>query len=494
MLNGPESFTPDGNFILGEAPELANYYVCAGFNSAGIANAGGAGRLLAEWIVGGEPSQDLWDVDIRRLAPFMANRRYLRDRVVESLGLHYAMRYPRHELQSARPLRRSALYDRLKAKGAQFGSRMGWERANYFAPAHTPTARDRFDTPDWLPQMLVEQQAAREKAVIFDQSSFAKFLLQGPDALPVLQRLCANEIDVEIGRTVYTALLNERGGFESDLTVMRLASHKFMIISGTAQATRDLAWIERHLGDAAAILTDVTSAFGVLSLMGPNAAAILARLSPEMAAGPAIRAGFSAMIDLGLARIRAAKVSYIGGAGFELYVPTDLMVTIYDALIDTGRDLGLVDAGYYTLDALRVEAGRRAFAAELGADETPLEAGLGFAVKLDKGVDFIGCRALREQLRHGLFKRLAMFSIDLPQVFAWGGEVILRDGAAVGEVSSAGYSRLAGRSIVMGYVRSDLPIEEAALGQGRYLLDIAGEHHAMTYLACPYFPRLSSVR
>jgi 4-methylaminobutanoate oxidase (formaldehyde-forming) len=487
LLNGPESFTPDGNFILGEAPEVANYYVCAGFNSAGIANSGGAGRLLAEWIVGGEPSQDLWDVDIRRLAPFMGNRRYLRERVVESLGLHYAMRYPRHELQSARPLRRSALYDRLKAKGARFGSRMGWERANYFAPREAPASQASFGAPDWLPHMLVEQQAAREAAVIFDQTSFAKFMLQGKDALTVLQRLCANEIDVEVGRAVYTALLNERGGFESDLTIIRLAPQRFMIVTGTAQATRDMAWIERPLGEAMAVLTDVTSAFGVLSLMGPKAAAILARLSPEMATATALRNGHSLMIDLGLARVRAVKVSYIGGAGYELYVPSELMVTVYEALFDAGRDLGLIDAGYYTLDALRIEAGRRAFAAELGPDETPFEAGLGFAVKLDKAVDFIGRAALRTHLQRGMHKRLAMFSVDLPQAFAWGGEVIRRNGVAVGEVSSAGYSRLAGRSIVMGYVRSTEPLAETSLAQGAYHLDLAGELVEMTYLSKPVF-------
>jgi 4-methylaminobutanoate oxidase (formaldehyde-forming) len=487
LLNGPESFTPDGNFILGEAPEVTNYYVCAGFNSAGIANSGGAGRLLAEWIVGGEPSQDLWDVDIRRLAPFMANRRYLRDRVVESLGLHYAMRYPRHELQSARPLRRTALYDRLKAKGARFGSRLGWERANYFAPLDAPQSQGRFEAPDWLEHMLVEQQAAREAAVLFDQSSFSKFLLKGRDALAVLQRLCANQIDVEIGRSVYTALLNERGGFESDLTVLRLATQQFMIISGTAQATRDMAWIERHLGDATAILTDVTSAYGVLSLMGPRAPAILARLSPEMEGPIAWRTGDSAMIDLGLTRVRAVKVSYIGGAGFELYVPTELMITVYDALFAAGHDLGLIDAGYYALDALRIEAGRRAFAAELGPDETPFEAGLGFAVKLDKGIDFIGRQALLDQRRHGLKKRLAMFSVDSPRVFAWGGEVLLHNDVAVGEVSSAGYSRLAGRSIVMGYVRSIEQLHTAGLALGTYQLNIAGEHVGLTYLDAPVY-------
>ncbi|HVJ32810.1 MAG TPA: FAD-dependent oxidoreductase [Terriglobia bacterium] len=490
LLNGPESFTPDGNFILGEAPEVANYFVGAGFNSAGIANAGGAGRLLAEWIVGGEPSQDLWDVDIRRLAPFMANRRYLRDRTVESLGLHYAMRYPRQELQSARPLRRSALYDRLKAKGAQFGSRMGWERANYFAPPGTVPARATFGMPDWLPHLLAEQRAARATAVVFDQSSFSKFLVQGADAVALLQRICANEIDVEAGRVIYTAMLNRRGGFESDVTVMRLAANRFMIISGTGQTTRDLAWLERHAEGTNAIVTDVTSGYGVLSLMGPQAASILGSLSSAEQLAAVAAPGRVGWIDLGLARILAAAVSYIGGPGFELYVPTDLMVTVYDSLFAAGQEFGLLDAGYYALDALRIEAGRRAFGAELGPDETPLEAGLLHAVRLDKKVDFLGRQALLQRREAGIAKRLAIFAVEDPSVFPWGGEIVMHDGKAVGEVSSAGYSGIGGRALIMAYVRSDMADNKAQLAPGRYELDVAGRRCGIRYLSRPlYFPR-----
>jgi 4-methylaminobutanoate oxidase (formaldehyde-forming) len=249
LLNGPESFTGDGNFILGEAPELAGYFVCAGFNSAGIANSGGAGQLVAEWIVNGEPPLDLWDVDIRRFAPFHANRRHLADRTVESLGLHYAMRWPREELKTVRPLRRSPLHDRLKAKGAVFGSRMGWERANYFLPIGAQEPAYTLGTPGWLPYVLEEQYACREDVVVFDQTSFSKFILKGRDSLDVLQRLCANDIDVSPGRMVYTALLNSRGGFESDLTIIRIAAHEFFIVTGSAQTTRDFAWIERGIGE-----------------------------------------------------------------------------------------------------------------------------------------------------------------------------------------------------------------------------------------------------
>src|SRR5215475_10603724 len=282
LLNGPESFTLDGNFILGEAPELRDYFVCAGFNSAGIANAGGAGKLIAEWIAQGEAPIDLWDVDIRRFAPLHANRQHLFDRTAETLGLHYAMRWPREELSTVRPLRRSPLYDRLKAKGAVFGSKLNWERANYFLPAGENEPPPTFGMPGWLPYLVEEQRATREDVVVFDQTSFAKFVLKGRDALSVLQRLCANEMDVPVGRMVSTAMLNARGGFESDLTVIRVAEREFMIVTGSAQTTRDFAWIERGIGeDDHAALVDVSSAYTVLSVMGPKAEALLGRLTPD---------------------------------------------------------------------------------------------------------------------------------------------------------------------------------------------------------------------
>jgi 4-methylaminobutanoate oxidase (formaldehyde-forming) len=485
LLNGPESFTPDGNFILGEAPGARGFFIGAGFNSAGIANSGGAGRLLAEWIVGGEPSCDLVDVDIRRFAPFYANIAHLRDRTVETLGLHYAMRWPRQELFSARPLRRSALYDRLAAKGARFGARMGWERALYFAPPAEPNPPYTFDQPGWLKYMLAEQQAVRERAAIFDQTSFSKFLLQGRDALKVLQRLCANEIDVPAGRIVYTALLNQRGGFESDLTVIRLAETSFLIISGSAQTTRDFDWITRHIGEDFAVLTDVTGAWSVVSVMGPKAAETLGKVSP---ADLSLPPGMTAEIDIGYARVRAARMSYVGGPGFELYVPVEFTAGVYDAIATAGAEFGLIDGGYHTIDALRIEAGRRAFAAELGPDETPLEAGLMYTVKLDKPAPFLGREAVLRQREAGVRKRLAMLALDDPSVFAWGGEIILRDGKPVGEVTSAGYSRKAGRMIVLGYVRADAPITAQDVLNAQYHLDIAGVRVAAKALAKPAYP------
>jgi 4-methylaminobutanoate oxidase (formaldehyde-forming) len=481
LLNGPESFTLDGNFILGEAPELAGFFVCAGFNSAGIANAGGAGKLVAEWIVQGDAPLDLWDVDIRRFAPFHVNRRHLADRTVETLGLHYAMRWPREELQTVRPLRRSPLYDRLAAKRAVFGSKMNWERANYFLPPGAATPPYTLGTPGWLPFVLDEQRACREDAVVFDQTSFSKFILKGRDALAVLQRLCANEMDLPVGRMVYTAMLNARGGFESDLTIVRLGAAEFFIITGSAQTTRDFAWIERAIdGDEHAALVDVTNAYSVISVMGPKAEGLLNRISPDDLGKARMPFSTTRMIDIGYARVRAARMSYVGGPGYELYVSSDQCVTLYEALWSAGAEFGLKDAGYYTIDALRIESGRRAWGAELSPDDTPWEAGLDYAVKMDKPVAFLGRDALLRQRAAGIRKRIVMFTFDRPDAFPWGGEPILMDRKNVGELTSTGYSRTYGRAVAMGYARADVALTDDVVLSANYQVDIAGERFAVT--------------
>ena len=481
LLNGPESFTLDGNFILGEAPELAGFFVCAGFNSAGIANAGGAGKLVAEWIVQGDAPLDLWDVDARRFAPFQANRKHLADRTVETLGLHYAMRWPREELETVRPLRRSPLYDRLAAKHAVFGSKMNWERANYFLPPGAATPPYTLGTPGWLPYVLDEQRACREDAVVFDQTSFSKFVLKGRDALAVLQRLCANEMDVPVGKMVYTAMLNARGGFESDLTIVRLGAAEFFIITGSAQTTRDFAWIERAIAhNEHAALVDVTNAYSVISVMGPKAEGLLNRISPDDLGKSAMPFSTTRMIDVGYARVRAARMSYVGGPGYELYVSSDQCVTLYEALWSVGAELGLKDAGYYTIDALRIESGRRAWGAELSPDDTPWEAGLGYAVKMDKPVDFLGRAALMRQRATGIRKRVVMFTFDRSDAFPWGGEPILMDGKNVGELTSTGYSRTYGRAVAMGYARADVALTDEVVLRANYQVDIAGEPFAVT--------------
>jgi glycine cleavage system aminomethyltransferase T/glycine/D-amino acid oxidase-like deaminating enzyme len=461
LLNGPESFTPDGNFILGEAPELRRFYVAAGFNSAGIANAGGAGKLIAEWIAAGAPQSDLADVDIRRFGAHSANKRALAERTGETLGLHYAMRWPRQELETARPLRTSPLYDLLLARGAAFGAKNGWERASYFRSARDAAAPPYAHTlarPAWLDDVIREQRATRQAVALYDQTSFGKLLVMGRDALAVLQHLCANEMDVAPGCMVYTPMLNERGGFESDVTVSRLGVDRFLVVTGSAQAPRDLDWIARHIrpGEVAE-LVDASAMTAVLSLMGPNARALLGRVGAAdtfAALGPE-RLKFSATreIDLGHARVRAARMSYVGGPGYELYVPIEMARHVYLALHAAGEDLGLADAGYYALDALRIEAGRRAWGAELGPDETPFEAGSMFAVRLDKQSDFIGRPALLALRDRPPAKKLVTIVFGSADAYAWGGESLLLDGAPVGEIASVGWSAAAGRCVGLGYLR-----------------------------------------
>jgi glycine cleavage system aminomethyltransferase T len=403
---------------------------------------------------------------------------------VETLGLHYAMRWPREELATVRPLRRSPLYDRLRAKGAVFGSKLNWERANYFLPPGAAEPQYTLDTPGWLPWVLDEQRACREDAVVFDQTSFAKFVLKGRDALAVLERLCANRIDVDVGCIVYTAMLNARGCFESDVTVTRVAADEFFILSGSAQATRDYAWIERHIGEhERAALVDVTGAYSIVSLMGPRAEALLSTLSRDDFSRRALPFSTTRIVDVGYARVRAARMSYVGGPGYEFCVPTEQCLTFYDALDAAGGAFGLRDAGYYTIDALRIEAGRRAWGAELSPDETPLEAGLAYAVALGKPVDFIGRDALVAQREGGVAKRLVQFTFDDPEAFAWGGEPILMDGRAVGEITSAGYSRKLGRTVAFGYAKSragGTPLTDAMIDGASYAIDIAGVFYAAT--------------
>jgi 4-methylaminobutanoate oxidase (formaldehyde-forming) len=474
LLNGPESFTPDGNFILGEAPGLRGFFVAAGFNSAGIANSGGAGKLIAQWIVAGAAQTDLADVDIRRFGPHTANKKALAERTGETLGLHYAMRWPRQELETARPLRTSPLHDLLAARGAVFGAKNGWERASYFRPGERDArpCPPTLGKPGWLADVVREQRATRQAVALYDQTSFGKILLLGRDALVVLQRLCANEMDVAPGRMVYTPMLNERGGFESDVTVTRLATDRFLIVTGSAQTTRDLDWMERHIvAGEAAVVTDVSGMTSVLSLMGPNARVLLGRAGARdtfEAIGPEqLRFSTTREIDLGFARVRAARMSYVGGPGFELYVPVEMARHVHLALHEAGAGLGidgggLADAGYYALDALRIESARRAWGAELGADETPFEAGSMFAVKLAKQGDFIGRAALLALQAAPLKKRLVTIVFDDPAHYAWGGETILVAGEPVGELSSAGWSGAAGRSIALGYLRGDAAAQEHA--------------------------------
>ena len=497
FLNGPESFTPDNYFILGEAPEVRRYYVGAGFCSGGIAAAGGAGKALAEWIVEGRAPMDLWSADIRRFAPLHANRRFLRERVSEIVGIHYNIAFPNRELTSGRGLRRSPLYERLRERRACFGAKMGWERANWFAPEGVaPEAVYSFGRQNWFEFSAAEHRAAREAVAVFDQTSFAKLRLEGPDAEAVLQRLCANDVAVSPGRVVYTAMLNERGGFESDLTVTRLAGDAYLIVTGSAQGTRDLDWIRRHLrAGARATVTDVTGASAVLGLMGPRSRELLARVSDADVGAAAFPFLTSREIAIGQATVRASRVTYVGELGWELYVPVEQAGLVYDELAQAGGDLGLRDAGYYALDSLRMEKAYRAWGREVTIDDTPWEAGLGFAVRLDKPVPFLGREALLEQRERTLTKRLVTFVLEDPAALPWGDEPILRDGRVVGTVTSAAFGHTLGRAVAIGYVRDPGGVDDAYVAGGRFELDVAGDRiPARAGLAAPYDPRALRVK
>ena len=473
FLNGPESFTPDNNFLLGEAPEVAGVFVGAGFNSMGIASAGGAGRALAEWIVEGEATSDLWPVDIRRFADFNNNPAWLKDRIKETLGLHYAMPWPNRELDTARPFRRSPLYDRLAAKGAVFGSKMGWERANYFARNEAErTIGYSFGPQNWFETVAAEHRACREAAGLVDMSSFAKFLLQGPQAEAALQRLAANDVAVPVGTSVYTALLNARGTFESDLTAARIAPDTYLLLTGTAQATRDAHWIRRQLPEGVT-LTDVTSSYAVLSLAGPKVPEILAHLSPTSFDLADFPANAIRKITIGYATTWACRRSYLGD-GFELYAPVEFTAAIYDALHEAGADLGLVDVGYYAVDSLRIEKGFRAWGRELTPDVNPYEAGLGFAVKRGKD-EFLGREALVAAKAAPRTRRLIALVGPRPNgQMAWGGEAILADGKPVGEITSAAFGASLDGIVALGWASSDQPIDQAWLDARSWSIDLAG--------------------
>jgi sarcosine dehydrogenase len=493
FMNGPESFTPDLNYILGEAPQLKGFFVGAGFNSMGIASSGGAGMALAEWIVAGEPTLDLWPVDIRRFAGFHGNDAWLRDRVSETLGLHYKMVWPQREQESGRPFRRSPLYDRLKARGAWFGNKMGWERPNWFAGVgKTPDMQYGWGRGAWFDAVAAEHRATREAVTVTDETSFGKLLVQGRDAETALQRLAANDVAVPVGRTVYTGILNDHGTFESDLTIARLARDKFLIITGSAQPVRDMDWIGKHMAeDAHVTLTDVTSGWTVLSVMGPRSRELLQKVSRADFSNEGFPFATIREVGIGHATVLASRRTYMGELGWELYVPVEFAVTVFETLHGAGAAFGLRDAGYYAVESLRLEKGYRAWGRELTPDDTPFQAGLGWAVKLDKPGGFIGRKALVEAKGKPLARRLVSVVLEDGEPLLWGGETLLRDGKPVGDLSSAGYGHTVGASVGLGYVKrgDGAAIDAAWLAQAKFEVDLAGMRlKAKLSLRCPYDP------
>jgi glycine cleavage system aminomethyltransferase T/glycine/D-amino acid oxidase-like deaminating enzyme len=497
FYNGPESFTPDNQFILGEAPGLRGFFVAAGFNSVGIASAGGAGRALAEWIAGGEPSSDLSTVDIRRFADFHGNNQWLHDRVGEVLGLHYAVPWPNRELDTARPFRRSPAYHLLKAANACFGSRMGWERANFFAP---PGERARIEyswgKQNWLPWSAAEQRAARERVAVFDQTSFSKYLVSGTDAAELLQWLCTADMAVPVGAVVYTGMLNPRGTYEADITVTRLTADEFLLVSSAAQTEYDKAYIRQHIPARANVyLNDVTSAYAVYGVMGPAARDLLSALSrSDFTRFPF---GTSRLVDIGYATVRATRITYVGELGWELYVPTEFAVGVYEDLMSVGAEFGVANAGYYTIESMRLEKGYRAYGRELSPDYNPVEAGLLFACKLKSDIPFLGREAVEKARAQGPMRRLVSVVLDDPDVMMWGGELMLRDGQPAGQMTSAAWGATVGRSVGLAYLRDPGGgvVTADFTGSGSYQVNVGGELCAAAVsLRPPFDPRGDKIK
>ncbi|GAA4160307.1 GcvT family protein [Shinella granuli] len=477
MINGPESFTPDGNFILGVAPECSNMFVGAGFNAFGIASGGGAGWVLAQWVVDGEAPLDLWVVDIRRFAGMHRDRQWVLDRTLEAYGKHYTIGFPHEEYESGRPRVVSPLYERLKAHGAVFGSKLGWERPNWFAPKGME-ARDVYSMgrQNWFSTVGDEHRHVREAVGIFDQSSFAKYEMTGPDALKALDWICANDVGKPVGRLTYTQLLNTRGGIEADLTVARLAEEKFYIVTGTGFRTHDLGWIADHLpGGLDVTLRDVTEDFGTLSLMGPKAREVLAALADTDVSNAGFPFGHVREIVLAGHVVRALRVTYVGELGWELHVPIEAIGTVFDALMTAGAPFGIRPVGYRALESLRLEKGYRAWGADITPNDTPFDAGLGWAVKLRKNTDFLGRRALEALQGEKRKKALAGFTVDNPDIVLVGRETILRNGEPVGYLTSGGYGYTLGKNVGYGYVRRAEGVDDDFLTGGDYELVVAME-------------------
>ncbi len=477
LFNGPEAFTPDGNAIMGPGPGLDNCFVAVGFNAFGIAAGGGAGRMIAEWIIEGEPSLDIWPLDIRRFGPYHKSRSYNVERTREIYGKHYAIHWPNEEHDSARGVRRSPLYYPLREKGAVYGAKYGWERANWFAPKGVePKDELTFEAPNWFEHVGNEHKAARERVVMIDQSSFCKFEIEGPGALEFLNWLAANNIDKPVGSVTYTQLCNARGTVESDITVARLAGDKFFLITGTAFGLHDAEWIKKHMPkDGSVIFRDVTSALAAINVIGPDARKLLEKVTQDDISNENFRFGKCKTLTVGYAPATALRVTYVGELGFELYIPTEFACHVYETLWEAGQDLGIANAGYRAINSLHFEKGYCYWGTELTPEYTPFDAGLDFCVALDKG-DFLGREALAKIKEQGPKWKLCTFTIDADRpVMLRGSEPIIHRGRVVGITTSGGYGYTVGKTIAYSYI----PVEDANYDQG-YEIEVYMEMYPVT--------------
>ena len=486
FFNGPESFTPDDRYILGEAPEVKNFFVAAGFNSVGIQSAGGAGMVLAEWMDKGNAPMDLWDVDIRRMQPFQTNRKYLKDRVTETLGLLYADHFPYRQFESSRNVRRSPIHQRLEENGACFGEVNGWERPNWFLPEVARKAGEvaqyqySWKRQNWFDYNAAEHKAVREKVGFFDLSSFGKIMVMGRDAEAVLQRIACNDVAVEPGRIVYTQFLNDTGGIEADVTITRLDADRFIVVTPAATVRRDLNWITRHTpDDAHCMAMDVTVMESVLVVMGPEARDFLQPIIPQSLANEDFPFGTMQEIEIGYARGRAHRVSYVGELGWEIYVSADMAVHVFDTLMQRGQDHTIMPCGLHTLDSCRIEKAFRHFGHDMSSEDHILEAGLGFAARIGKQSgrfgDFIGRDSVMKKKDEGLNARMMQFRLKEPMPLLYHNEAVLRDGEIVSYLTSGNYGHHLGGAIGMGYVPCHDGEDAASQLASSYEIDVAGE-------------------
>jgi len=466
-FNGPESFTPDDSYLLGETAEFRDLFVACGFNSIGIQSSGGAGKVLAQWIRDGRSPIDVPGLDVRRMQPFQGTRRYLADRSKESLGLLYAMHWPFRQFESARGARRTPFHDRLVAQGACMGELGGWERANWFGvPGTQPKYEYTYGHQNWFSHTAAECLAVRDSVALFDQSSMAKFLVQGRDACRLLNRLSTANVDREIGKVVYTQWLNEQGGIEADLTVTRTDIDKFLIVTSVSSHTHDLSYLKQSIGSLeSCTVTDMTSGMSLLGMMGPHSRALLQELSGADLSNEKFAFGTSQEIEIGYAICRANRITYVGALGWELYIPTEFSLYVYEQILSIGSRFGLKLAGMHALNACRLEKGYRHWGHDIGIEDSPLEAGLSFTCDWDKPGGFVGDRALSRQRELGLpRKRLVQFKLMQPDEILIHEEPIFANGQPVGVITSGMYGHRVGASLGMGYVHLDAPITAETIG------------------------------
>jgi 4-methylaminobutanoate oxidase (formaldehyde-forming) len=487
-----ESFTPDNMYIMGEAPGMKKLYTACGMNSSGVLCGAGVGKKTAEWIVDGYPkSGHIWEADNRRCFSWMMNTNWLKDRAPETPGNLYGIHFPFKQWETGRNVRTSALHDRLAERGACFGQLFGWERANWFAPEGVePKYEYSFHHQNWFQYSATEHMAVREGVGIYDLSSMANFVMEGKDALSVLQKVCGNDMDAPVGRVVYTQMLNERGGIEADITVTRLKEDKFFVVTAGATALRDFDYIERAIPEGAhAFLIDVSPAYAMLGVMGPNSRHLLENVTDADLSNQSFPFATAKEIHVGYATPLAMRMSFVGELGWELYAPTDFATGMFDVLMEAGADLGVKLVGLHAVDSLRLERGFRHWPSDIDPDSTPLEAGLGFAVKFDKG-EFRGREALLKQKQEGLKRKLVMFTVDDHEPLIYHDEPIYRNGELISSNTHGAYGHLLRASVGMCYLKNPDGISNQWITQGRYEIGINGQRYPITiHLTAPYDPK-----